>query len=153
MYFQLILPEIRGGIISASMIIDKIRDLSEFEALYRKRPMRTDIYPLELIINNPHLYCFYKEEDGKLSGFIFLTENDEKLFLSGVAEPKILPEIVNAIIAVCRAYECDIYADTDLKHAQFALRRAGFEKTGKNLLIRRNEWENRKARGNTRQQH
>lgn len=89
-------------------------------------------------MNNPHLYCFYGETDQKLKGFIFLTADKEgRLYLSGVSVRKNLPDNRDAIIKVCEAYKQDIFADTDLRHAVFMLKLAGFEQFEGNIYIRK----------------
>ncbi len=120
------------------MIIDHIRDIEEFRCLFLERPMQTDMFTFEHIVNNPHLYCFYGEKDGKLKGFIFITvDKSGHLFLNGVSVPKNLPDNKDAIIKVCEAYKQDIYADTDLKHAVFMLKLAGFRHYEGNIYVRR----------------
>ncbi len=120
------------------MIIDHIRDIEEFRCLFWERPMQTDMFTFEHIVNNPHLYCFYGEKDGKLKGFIFITvDKSGHLFLNGVSVPKNLPDNRDAIIKVCEAYKQDIYADTDLKHAVFMLKLAGFRHYEGNIYVRR----------------
>lgn len=124
------------------MIIDHIRDLDEFAELFKNRPMHTDVYSLEFIANNPHLYCFYDEETSELLGFIFLTENKKRLFLSGVScavTRNRMTKIKNAILTVCNAYKSDIYSDTDLKHAQYVLRQAGFKRLRKTNIFKRSK--------------
>ena len=120
------------------MIIDKVRDVEELKALYDSRPMQTDLFPFEHIINNHNLFCFYGENDELLKGFIFITQDKEgKLYLSGVSVPKNLPDNRDAIIKVCEAFNQDIYADTDLKHAVFMLKLAGFKQYEENIYVRR----------------
>lgn len=119
------------------MIIDKVRDVEELRALYEARPMQTDLFSFEHILNNPNLFCFYGEVDGLLKGFIFITQDaDGKLYLSGVSVPKNLPDNRDAIIKVCEAFQQDMYADTDLKHAVFMLKLAGFKHYEGNICVR-----------------
>lgn len=110
------------------MIIDRIRDFKEFKNLYESRPMQTDLFTLDHIINNPHLYCFYGESDSKLKGFIFITRDKKgRLFLNGVSVPKNMSDNKDAIIKICDGYRQDIYSDTDLKHAIYMLKQSGFK--------------------------
>lgn len=110
------------------MIIDHCRDKDELERLFIDRPMQTDMFSFDYIINNPNLFCFYGEQDKKLKGFIFISKDYEgKLYLSGVSVRKNMADNKNAIIKVCEAYKQDIYADTDLKHAVYMLKQAGFK--------------------------
>lgn len=118
------------------MIIDKIRDEKEFKKLYDERPMDDGLFTYEFIINNPHLYCFYDEEKGFLKGYINIYNFDDKLFLSGASIKKNLPDIIQAIIKVCEAYNEDMYSDTDKKEAAYCLKKAGFKKIDDNLYIR-----------------
>lgn len=122
------------------MIIDHVRNLKEFKRMFEMRPMHTDVYNLDFILNNPHLYCFYREDNGELSGFIFITENKGRLFLSGVTNetiPNRMAEINTAIITVCNAYNQDMYSDTDLRHAQLVLRKAGFKRLRHTNIFKR----------------
>jgi len=119
------------------MIIDHIRDMEEFKNLYQVRPMDDGIFSYDWIVKNPHLYCFYDEIRGFLKGFINIYQNEEgKLFLSGVAKPKILPDIITAIITVCNAFNDDMYSETDKREAKITLLKAGFKKIGDNLFVR-----------------
>lgn len=122
------------------MIIDHVRNLEEFKRMFEIRPMQTDVYNLDFILNNPHLYCFYSEDTGELYGFIFITENKGRLFLSGVTGAKFpyrMAEINTAIITVCNAYNQDMYSDTDLRHAQYVLRKAGFKRLRHTNIFKR----------------
>lgn len=119
------------------MIIDKIRDVQELKNLFVLRPMQTDVYSFDFIVNNPHLYCFYGENDRLLKGIVFLTEIDNKFFLSGISIAKNLYNCIDAVNIVCDSYKQDIFSDTDLRHAVFVLKKAGFEKYKNNIYIRR----------------
>lgn len=119
------------------MIIDKIKDISEVRELFESRPMNTDVFSFDFIVNNPHLYCFYGEDDKKLKGIIFITEIENKLFLSGISVPKNLRNCIDALNTICGSYKQDMYSDTDLKHAVFVLKKAGFKKYKNNIYKRR----------------
>mgnify|MGYP003294289345 CR=1 FL=1 len=111
------------------MIIDHIRDMEEFKKLYDARPMPSP-YDYEWLIKNPCLYCFY---DDKLLGFITIQYEEVEnygrvLTLSGVSIPKNMPNIITAIITVCKAFNEDMYSYTPLKEAGLVLRKAGFKK-------------------------
>jgi len=124
------------------MIIDHVRNIEEFKRLFAERPMQTDVYNIDFILNNPHLYCFYEETTGELLGFIFITENKGRLFLSGVSCKQThnrMSEINTAIITICNAYNQDMYSDTDLKYAQVVLRRAGFKRLRNTNIFKRSK--------------
>jgi hypothetical protein len=106
------------------MIIDHIRDMEEFKALYNERPMPMP-YDFEWLIKNPCLYCFYDE--GKLLGFITIQREDGELTLSGVSIRKNMPNIITAIVTVCEAFNENTYSYTPLKHAGLVLKKAGFK--------------------------
>lgn len=119
------------------MIIDHIRDMNEFKKLYESRPLGDGQYTFKHIINNPALFCFYGEDDNKLKGYIFVTQDEEKrLFLSGASVRKNMPDNVKAIITICEAFEQDMYSDTDKKEAQIVLLKAGFKKIDTNFYKR-----------------
>lgn len=120
------------------MIIDHIRNIEEFRKLFLERPMNDGLYSFEFIINNPHLYCFYGEQDDKLKGFIFITRDSEgKLYLSGASVPKNMTDNIDAIIKICDSYNHDMYSETEFKPAELVLRKAGFVKLKTNLYVRR----------------
>lgn len=119
------------------MIIDHIRDNDEFKTFFKKRPMNDGIFSLDFIMNNPHLYCFYDKLRGFLKGYINVYRNETgRLFLSGAAKRKILPDIITAIITVCNAFDEDMYSETDKREAKYALLKAGFKKVSENLYVR-----------------
>lgn len=119
------------------MIIDHCRDIEELKKLYESRPMDDGQYSFEHILNNPNLFCFYGENDNHLKGFIFITQDhDGKLFLSGAAIRKNMPDNINAIITICNAFNKNMYSDTDKKEAQIVLLKAGFKKIDKNFYMR-----------------
>lgn len=119
------------------MIIDHIRDDDEFKTFFKKHPMNDGIFSYDFIVNNPHLYCFYDKLRGFLKGYINVYRNETgKLFLSGAAKRKILPDIKLAIITVCDAFDEDMYSETDKREAKIALLKAGFTKLNDNLLVR-----------------
>ena len=119
------------------MIIDRCRDKDEFYNFYKTHPMDDELYSYNFILNNPHLYCFYNEDNGILEGFIFITQSKNKdLYLSGAGIRKNMPENINAIIKVCEAYPKNMYSETDKKPAQVVLRKAGFKKISNNIFVR-----------------
>ena len=119
------------------MIIDRCRDIDEFYNFYKTHPMDDELYSYNFILNNPHLYCFYNEDNGILEGFIFITQSKNKdLYLSGAGIRKNMPENINAIIKVCEAYPKNMYSETDKKPAQVVLRKAGFKKISNNIFVR-----------------
>lgn len=119
------------------MRIDHIRDLKEFKELYDARPMPSP-YDYEWLIKNPNLFCFY---DDKLLGFITIQREDVENFknvltLSGVSIRKNMPNIITAIITVCKAFNEDMYSYTPLKEASLVLRKAGFKKISDRIYRR-----------------
>jgi len=113
------------------MIIDHIRDEKEFKKLYDDRPMPSP-YDYDWLINNPHLYCFYDENNGKLLGFITVQREGGELTLSGVSIKKNLANIITAIITVCDNFNENMYSYTPLKHAGLVLKKAGFKEIKNN---------------------
>jgi hypothetical protein len=119
------------------MIIDHPRDLKELHKLYTERPMPSQ-YDWEWLINNPSLFCFYDENNGKLLGFITVQRENGELTLSGTSIRHIMPEIITAIITVCNAFKETIYAYTPLRHAGLVLRKAGFKYIKDDKYVRYN---------------
>lgn len=122
------------------MIIDHCRDEKELYDLYSLRPMPNQ-YDFEFLINNPNLFCFYDEKQGFLRGFITVQIEDldgvgKVLTLSGTSIRGNMSDNVNAIISVCKAFNDTMYSLTPLKHAGLVLKKAGFEKIGKDLYRR-----------------
>lgn len=109
------------------MIIDHIRDMKEFKKLYESRPMPSQ-YDFEWLVNNPNLFCFYDELNGKLRGFITLQNEDGELTLSGVSIKKNFKDNVEAVKTVCNAFKQDIFSYTPLKEAGLVLKKSGFKK-------------------------
>lgn len=108
------------------MIIDHIRDIEEFKALYDSRPMPVP-YDYDWLIKNPCLYCFYGEEKGDLRGFITVQREDGELTLSGVSVRKNMPDNVDAIVTVCEGFNEDMYSYTKVRPAIICLLKAGFK--------------------------
>lgn len=117
------------------MIIDHIRDMEEFKALYDERPMPIP-YDFEWLIKNPCLYCFYDEETGEYKGFITVQREDGELTLSGVSIRKNMPDNVNGIVTVCNGFDEDMYSYTTVKSAILCLLRAGFKHLTGNKYVR-----------------
>lgn len=117
------------------MIIDHIRDIEEFKALYDGRPMPVS-YDYDWLIKNPCLYCFYGEEKGDLRGFITVQREDGELTLSGVSVRKNMPDNVDAILTVCEGFDEDMYSYTEVKSAILCLLKAGFKHLKDNKYVR-----------------
>jgi hypothetical protein len=120
------------------MIIDHCRDKEEFKEFFYKYPMDDGIYSLDFILNNPNLFCFYNEENGKLEAFISVcTDETKRLLLSGAGRRKNMQENINAVKMVCNIFDEDMYAETDKKPARILLLKAQFEKIDNNLYRRK----------------
>ena len=121
------------------MIIDHCRDEKELYELYCLRPMPNQ-YDFEFLMQNPNLFCFYDEKLGFLRGFITVQTEDidgeKKLRLSGTSIRGNMPDNIDAIIAVCEAFNEDMYAVTPLRHAELVLRKAGFVKLKEQIFVR-----------------
>ena len=119
------------------MILDKCRNLKEFEDFFNAHPMDDGIMNFEFLINNPHSYYFYGEDDNELKGYISIyTDESKRLFLCGASVRKNMTDNINAIIKVCNAFKENIYSDTDKKEAKICLLKAGFKKLTENLFVR-----------------
>lgn len=121
------------------MIIDHCRDEKELYELYCLRPMPNQ-YDFEFLMQNPNLFCFYDEKLGFLRGFITVQTEDidgvKRLTLSGTSIRGNMPDNIDAIIAVCEAFNDDMYAVTPLRHAELVLRKAGFVKLKEQIFVR-----------------
>ena len=121
------------------MIIDHCRDEKELYELYCLRPMPNQ-YDFEFLMQNPNLFCFYDEKLGFLRGFITVQTEDidgeKKLTLSGTSIRGNMPDNIDAIIAVCEAFNEDMYSVTPLRHAELVLRKAGFVKLKEQIFVR-----------------
>ena len=117
------------------MIIDRCRNKKEFKRLYYSRPMPRQ-YKLRFLFNNPHLYCFYGEDDGLLKGYITIQRELGLLTLSGASVPKNMSDNIDAIMTVCNAFDDDMYAFTTLKQARYILKKAGFIQLDNDKLVR-----------------
>ena len=121
------------------MLIDHCRDEKELYELYCLRPMPNQ-YDFEFLMQNPNLFCFYDEKLGFLRGFITVQTEDidgeKRLTLSGTSIRGNMPDNIDAIIAVCEAFNEDMYAVTPLRHAELVLRKAGFVKLKEQIFVR-----------------
>ena len=119
------------------MIIDHIRDLTEFWRFYNQYPMPEDVqYSFEFLVENPNLYCFYDEQTGELKAYITMQKENGFLTLSGASCRKNYPDNINAIIRICEAQNKNVWAFTRLKHAKLLLKKAGFKEIENNKLMR-----------------
>lgn len=109
------------------MIIDHCRNIEELKKLYESRPMPSQ-YDFNWLVNNPNLFCFYDEINGKLRGFITVQREDGELTLSGTSVRKNYKNNVDAVNSVCKVFNEDIYAYTPLKAAGLVLKKCGFKK-------------------------
>lgn len=120
------------------MIIDRIRDKKQFMDLFNERPIFNENFTPEFLLNNPHTYCFYL--DNELLGCVFITQEDKKLWLNGFSKRKIFKEVQEAINIIFNHYKQDIYSKTTEKSATYTLLRTGFKKIGTNIYQRRYEY-------------
>lgn len=119
------------------MILDRCRDKEEFKKLFNDRPMNDGIMDFDFILNNPYSYYFYGEDDNNLKGYISIyTDETKRLFLCGASIRKNMADNIQAIITVCKAFNDDIYSDTDKKEAKICLLKAGFQKLNNTLFVR-----------------
>lgn len=117
------------------MIVDKIRDINEFQELYNSIDNK-ELHSLEEILKaGKYVFCFYSEN--KLFGVIYLSNKGGKVFLNGFSKRKNFLNNIQAIRTVCDYFPIDIYSNTPLKHAALSLKRAGFKKIDNNLYLRR----------------
>ena len=93
-------------------------------------------YDWAFLCNNPYLFCFYDEETGKLRAYGTVQREDGELTLSGASVRKNMPDNIQAIIAICNAFNEDVYSYTFLKQARLILRKAGFKYLGNNKYVR-----------------
>lgn len=119
------------------MIIDKIRDIKEFEDLYNSIDHSNLPKVTDLINTKDYLFCFYEEN---LLGCIYLELRNKKIFLSGFSKPKQLNKVIEAINHICNYFKEDIYSDTPFKHAKLVLIRCGFKKITENILKRSKQY-------------
>lgn len=117
------------------MRIDRIRDKKQFLDLFNQRPIYNERLTPDFLLNNPHTYCFYQDDD--LLGAIFITEEDNKLWLSGFSKRKKYKEVQQAINIVFNHYKQDMYSRTNEKTAVYTLLQSGFVKINIDVYQRR----------------
>lgn len=120
------------------MIVDRCRDRQEFKELYEKYANEW-IAPLDWLLNNEkYVFCFY-DDNGKLTGCIYIEGDEEKrVCLSGFSKPKNYKIVIEAIKWVSEFMRKDtLYSHTERPSAKLVLLRCGFEKINDNLFIRR----------------
>lgn len=85
-------------------------------------------YNFNWLVNNPNLFCFYDEKNGKLRGFITIQNENGELTLSGTSVRKNYKDNIDAVRTICKAFSEDICAYTPLKEAGLVLKKSGFQK-------------------------
>lgn len=118
------------------MIIDHCRDFGELYDFYTKYPMNDGIFSFNFIKNNPYLICAYDEKTGRLKAYANIYQDDGEIFLSGASIRKNMPDNIAFIIKICKAFNCDMYADTDIKAVKLILLKSGFKKISNNKYVR-----------------
>lgn len=118
------------------MIIDHCRDKQEFQKFFNlySMPIQQQ-YNFDFVLNNPYLFCFYDEIKGFLRGYIMLTKEENKIYLSGASCRKNFENNIKAIKKICNSLNCDVYSFTKLKHAKLLLKKAGFKQINKDELL------------------
>ena len=74
--------------------------------------------------------------DNQFIGLIYFELKENKWFMSGVSERKMLKYITEAINGLCELYfeqTNAIYSETDFTHSKLALKRAGFKHFKENI--------------------
>lgn len=130
------------------MICDHCRNKAELFFIYTHIKMPNQ-YDWDFLCNNPNLFCFYDENNGKLRGYITVQreeltstlpypngEGKKVLTLSGASVRKNMTDNINAIVKVCEAFNEDMYSVTRVKAAKICLLRAGFKKISNNIFVR-----------------
>lgn len=100
-------------------------DYRKCESLYNQNiELMNNYCSFEDIIRNSHFYAFYKGKE--LISCAYVTDEGGKLFLSGFSKRKNHLFNVNVIKKILSFYNCEIYAKTKNKTAEFFLRKCGF---------------------------
>ena len=104
---------------------DKNFDYKLCENLYNKisKFMGNDCCFKDLV-DKTHFYSFYDEE--KFAGCIYVVLENNKLFINGFSVRKNHKFNIEAVKRVLTFYNCDLYAKTKNKTAQFLLKKCGF---------------------------
>lgn len=106
--------------------IDETFNIRECENLYNKnRRYIGDLCNFQDIISNSHFYSFYKNKT--LLGCIYITLENNKLFLSGFSIRKNHQNNINAINKILTFYNCPIWSKTKNLTAILLLKKCGFE--------------------------
>lgn len=119
------------------MIVDRCLDIDEFIDFYKKYATENIARADAILDNWDYHFCFYDDEI-KLTGCIYLHDEDGKVMLSGFSKPKNYDIIIKAIKFISNLMRADtLYSRTNVKSAKLVLLRAGFTKIDDTLFIRK----------------
>ena len=97
----------------------------ECESLYNKNSLFLgNSCNFKDLVYNSHFFAFYDEE--KLVGCVYVTKEEDKLFLNGFSIRKNHKFNIEAVKKIVSFYTCPIYAKTKHKTAEFLLKKCGF---------------------------
>lgn len=121
------------------MIVDRCLDIDEFIDFHKKYATENIARADAILDNWDYHFCFY-DDDGKLTGCIYLEDEDGKVMLSGFSKPKNYAIIMEAIKFVSDFMKADtLYSRTKVKAAKLVLLRSGFKKIDDTLFVRKAE--------------
>lgn len=118
------------------MIIDRCRDIEEFKKVHAQCDNERINTAENILRNWDYHFCFY-DDDGKLTGCIYIEKHEGKTCLSGFSVRKNYKIVVDAIKWVSE-FMCkdDLYSTTDKPNAKIVLMRSGFKKISDNWFLR-----------------
>lgn len=107
--------------------LDKDFDFHECEKLYDEfSKYMGNLCSFGEIVSKSHFYSFYEEDKG-LIGCIYISSEDNKLFLSGFSVRKNHKKNIEAVNKILTFYNCPMYAKTKNLSALIVLKKCGFE--------------------------
>lgn len=120
------------------MIITKCRDVEEFKKVHSE--CENDRIPSaeSILALGNYCFCVYKKETGKLTGCIYLEDDNGRVCLSGFSVRKNYDIVIRAIKYISNLFrEDDIYSLTNKKSAIMVLLRCGFKKIDDETYLRK----------------
>ena len=119
------------------MIVDRCRDIEEFRKLHAECENERVATVDEILKHWNYHFCFY-DDDEKLTGCIYIENDEGKPCLSGFSKRKNYKIVIDAIKWVSEFMrQDDLYSHTDFQNAKIVLMRCGFTRISDDWFIRK----------------
>ena len=120
------------------MIVSRCRDIEEFKRVHAQCDNGCISTAENLLALGDYCFRFYSKDTGKLSGCIYLEDDNGRVCLSGFSVRKNYDIVIRAIKLISDIFhEDDLYSLTDKKSAIIVLLRCGFKKIDDETYFRK----------------